>query len=385
MRDDNQKVALGVVGLGSMGMAHCRQALDVEGIELRAVLDVDEEQAQKVGEQYGIPYFTDHEEMFDSGLVDAIIIATPHFYHADVAVAAFHNGVHVLCEKPLAVRASSARRMVEEAEKNDCKFAVMFQIRTEPIMRKARQIVENGELGRIRRTLLVLPEFRSQAYYDAGTWRATWAGEGGGPLLNQGPHMMDIFLMLGGLPSQVLGWTRTVMHDIEVEDEAEARLTYENGASGYLYVSTCEPGPGFLLQIFGDKGKLRIMGEQMSFVQYDTPVEEFSKNSDSMWGSPKAERSPIELPEANSGQAEIMRNFAAAILHGEELLSPARAGLNQLELSNAIMLSSWTDSPVSIPVDREKFDALLDERIAKSSFEPGGESQTTRITDPKLG
>jgi predicted dehydrogenase len=291
----------------------------------------------------------------------------------------------VLCEKPLAVRASSAERMLAEARENDCRFAVMFQRRTEPLFRKAREIVENGGLGPVRRTLLVVPEFRPQVYYDAGTWRATWAGEGGGPLVNQGPHMMDIFLMLGGVPCEVHGRTRTVMHDIEVEDEAQAGLVYPNGASGYLYVSTCEPEPGALLQVFGDRGKLQIMDGRLSFARYAAPVEEFSRTADSMWDSPAFEEVPVDLPQVESGQKEMMRNFARAISGDEELFAPAVVGFHQVELSNAIMLSSWTGEPASLPVDREAFDAMLEERIERSRFQPGTETQTTRITDPRLG
>lgn len=378
-------IPFGVIGLGSMGTAHCRYATGVEELELQAVADIDAEQARSVGEQYGVEHFADHRELLESGVVEAVSVVVPHFHHREVALDAFRAGVHVLCEKPLAVRAGSVDRMLEEARENDCVFSVMFQRRTEPVFRKARQIVEGGGVGPVRRTLLVVPEFRPQVYYDAGTWRATWAGEGGGPLVNQGPHMMDIFLMLGGVPVEVRGRTRTVMHEIEVEDEAQAALVYENGARGYLHVSTCEPEPGALLQVFGDRGKLQIMDERLSFARYTVPVSEFSRTAGSMWDSPEFEEVPMDLPQVESGQREMMRNFARSILGEEDLHAPAVAGLHQVELSNAIMLSSWTGEPASIPVDREAFDALLEERIERSRFRPGTETQTTRITDPKLG
>jgi predicted dehydrogenase len=197
--------------------------------------------------------------------------------------------------------------------------------------------------------------------------------------------MMDIFLMLGGLPREVFGQTRTVMHEIEVEDEAQALLTYDNGAVGYAHITTCEPQPGPLLQIYGDGGKLKIEGDELSFARYRTPVGEFSDTTDSMWDKPEYEEVPLELPECDSGQVEMMRNFARAVLYDDELYAPAEAGLHQLELSNAIMLSSWTGESVSIPVDRDQFNSLLEERIANSSFQPGSEKETKRVTDPKLG
>jgi predicted dehydrogenase len=314
-----------------------------------------------------------------------VVIATPHYYHPPIAVDAFEAGLHVLSEKPIGVRVGHAEKMVEAAQKHEKIFCVMFQRRTEPPIRKALELVKNGELGAVRRTLLVSPEFRSQAYYDSGTWRATWAGEGGGPMMNQAPHIMDIFVQLGGMPAKVKGNTKTLMHDIEVEDQADAILEYENGAPGYFYVSTCEPGPGQIIQVWGDNGKLQFLDGDLSFTRYETPVSVFSRENTEMWGSPPSENVDLDLPECESGHQVILRNFARAILHGEELISPGADGVQQLELANAIHLSSHLGEEVEIPIDREQFNELMAQLAATSDYDESQAGQVERVTDPQFG
>jgi len=379
-----QKVRVGVVGVGGMGAAHCECCQKVEEVELAAVADIDAERAAEVGQKYGVPHFASHEELINSGLVDAITIATPHYFHPPIAIDAFKAGLHVLSEKPIAVRISMAEKMVAAAEQSGKVFAVMFQRRSSPEVRKARELVDSGALGEIRRTLLVSPEFRSQAYYDSGGWRATWGGEGGGVLMNQAPHIMDIFVTLGGLPRRVTGKCKTLMHEIEVEDHAEAVLEYDNGATGYFYVSTCEPGPGQIVQFFGDKGKLQLTDGKLSFCAYEPSVSEFNATNTATWGAPERKEPPLELPEVESGHHVILRNFARAILYGEELLAPGEVGLKSLELANAIMLSSFRGEPVELPIDREAFDKLIEKLIASSSYEPAQATRTRRETDPRL-
>ena len=378
------KVRLGIVGVGGMGSGHCSSCEKVEEVELAAVADIDGDRAKEIGEQYGVPYFTSHEDLLKENLVDAVLIATPHYFHPPIAVDAFQAGVHVLSEKPIGVRVGDAEQMAKAAKKAGKVFGVMFQRRTEPAIRKARELVESGELGEIRRTLLVSPEFRSQAYYNSGGWRATWAGEGGGPMMNQAPHIMDIFVLLGGMPSRVTGKTATLMHEIEVEDHAEAVLEYPNGACGYFYVSTCEPGPGQVIQIWGEKGKLQFIDGQLRFTRYATPVSEFSRTNDQMWGGPEQEEVEIELPECERGHHVILQNFCRAILHGEELLAPGEFGLKSLELTNAIMLSSHKGGPVDIPIDRDQFNEMMEHLCATSSYDPSQARKTKRETDPGL-
>ena len=290
----------------------------------------------------------------------------------------------MLSEKPIGVQVSEAEKMVRASKRYKKVFAVMFQRRTEPTIRKARELVAAGVLGEIRRTLLVSPEFRSQAYYDSGGWRATWAGEGGGPLMNQSPHIMDLFTLLGGVPKTVTAWTRTLIHDIEVEDQAEAILEYANGAVGYFYVSTCEPGPGQIIQIFGDKGKLELHNGQLRVTVYEPGVAEFSRTNTAMWGGPKGTDLELELPQCETGHHAILRNFCRAILYGEELLSPGAEGLRSVELTNAIMLSSYKKKPVTIPTKRKEFNGMLKRLISKSVYKKKV-AKAKRETDPRLG
>lgn len=378
-------VRIGVIGVGGMGSGHCNSIQDIEEIELAAVVDIDGDRAREIGEKHDVPHFEHHGELLDAEMVDAVVVATPHYYHPPIAIDAFQAGLHVLSEKPIGVRVGYAEKMVKAARQNDRIFCVMFQRRTEPAIRKARELVASGELGEIRRTLLVSPEFRSQAYYDSGGWRATWAGEGGGPLMNQSPHIMDIFVQLGGMPEKVSGTTKTLMHEIEVEDQAEAVLEYENGAPGYFYVSTCEPGPGQIIQIWGEKGKLQFLDGDLSFTRYKTPVSEFSRTNTEMWASPEAEQVKLDLPECDSGHHVILRNFARAILHGEELIAPGADGVNQLELANAIMLSSHLGETVRCPIDRQQFNELMEHLSATSSYDESQAGQVKRETDPQFG
>jgi len=273
-----------------------------------------------------------------------------------------------------------AEKMAEAAKKSGKVFSVMFQMRTTAAVRKAIELVRSGELGEVKRTLLVSPEFRSQAYYNSGTWRATWAGEGGGVMLNQAPHIMDVFVELGGLPARVTGYCRTQMHDIEVEDHAEAMLEYENGATGFFHVSTCEIGER-TLEIVGDKGKLRLVGGKLSFRRFVPSLSEFNRTNTEMWGSPKVEEVDLEIQECEHGHQVVLRDFARAILYGEPLVTPGEVGLGSLELANAIILSSKKGAPVELPIDRGEYDKLLEELCATSKFK-GDWDVTSVETDP---
>jgi len=379
----DERVRVGIVGVGGMGTGHCRTIGDIEEIELAAVADINEERAREVGQEFGVPSFGSHTALIESGLVDAVVIATVHYFHPPIAIDAFEAGLHVLSEKPIGVRVSRAEAMVEAARKSGKVFCVMFQMRTTPVVKKAKELIDSGQIGDIRRTLLVSPEFRSEAYYRSGTWRATWAGEGGGVMMNQAPHIMDVFTMLGGLPSRVHGRCDTLLHDIEVEDQATAMLEYANGAAGYFYCSTCERGER-TLEIVGDKGKLRMDGDALRFWRFEPAVSEFNRTNTEMWGFPKSEEVELELEECETGHKAILRNFARAILHDEPLIAPGEVGVKSLELANAITLSSDLGEPVDLPIDRHQFDALIERLAAGSKFRSEW-TATQAETDPRFG
>jgi len=377
------KVRIGIIGVGGMGYAHCKSVVNLEETELTCVCDNDEEVARERGEEFGVKYFTDYNELIKSGLCNAVIVATPHWFHSEIAVSAFENGLHVLSEKPITVKVSDADRMVEAAEKNKKVFAVMYQRRTEWFVRKAKEIIDNGKIGEVLRTVCIDPWYRPQAYYNSATWRATWKGEGGGVLINQAPHTIDIFTYLAGLPSKIEAKTRTRLHDIEVEDEVSALLEYKNGAWGYYYTSTCEPVGPFHLEVSGDKGKLIIRGEDITFYNYETPIKEFTEKALDMWASLKTEEEKIiASSNLSSGSSVIIRNFARNILYGEKLIAPGKEGLNSVEFINACILSGKKNKVVDIPVDRKEYDELMEE--LKKTSKPKKVVRVQRITDPNI-
>lgn len=382
-----QTLRVGVVGMGGMGLGHCRFVKEiVPETELTAVCDTHADRAQAASEQYGAPAFTHPEEMFRSGLVDAVIIATPHYDHAPVAVSAFEHGLHVLVEKPLCVSVSDGDRMIAAAQRAQKKFAIGYQHRFRPEVQAARRLIEQGVLGEVRRTLLITAWYRTQAYYDSGGWRATWAGEGGGVLINQAPHSIDLWLWLGGMPSRVWGQTRTALHAIETEDEAFALVEYPNGAHGYLYATTNEEPSENLIEICGDRGKLRLHDGQLQVWRLKHSIRQFTYEAEGMWDGIPAESIEPPLPPlpegALEGQPALIQNFARAVLYDEPLITPGAEGIGTVEIINALILSSKREKPVAIPVERAEYDALLSELRAHSR--PKQRVREQRATDPNL-
>lgn len=374
-------VRIGIIGVGGMGSAHANSMKDVPRATLTAICDIDEAVCAAKAEAFGVPGFTKHTELLDSDLVDAVIVATPHYFHPPIAIDAWSRGMHVLSEKPISVTVKAADEMIAAWRKSGLKFSVMYQMRTEAIYIEAKRIIDSGALGEIYRTCMVMGWYRSQAYYDSGGWRATWTGEGGGVLINQAPHLLDIFTWLAGLPAAIHGEVRTNLHDIEVEDEAFAVLTYPNGAHGYLYTSTTEAPEAHLIEISGDKGKLRIQDGKIRLWTVDTPVRQHNRESEEMWSSPRGTEVPVELRETDSGHRAITANFVRAILDGEPLIAPGEEGLNAMEMINGMILSGKTGEKVSVPVDRDRYEALLAELRASSQGKSRLREQ--RVTDPQ--
>lgn len=358
-------VRFGVVGVGGMGSNHCGSFAKFPEGELAAVCDYSAERAKQVGEQFGVPYFSDYNELYASGLIDAVLVATPHPVRPPIVLNAFKAGIHVLSEKPLTERVSTADTMIEAAAKYGVAFGVMFQRRVEPTLAKAIEIAKSGKLGKIHRVTMISPEFRSQAYYNSGGWRATWAGEGGGVMMNQSPHILDLFIQIGGMPTSVYGRVETRMHDIQVEDIAEAIVTYEGGGSGYFYCSTNEAGPGQMIEVFGDKGKICWRDGQLRMWTFAIGVEEFSNTTDKKFGGLETKEVKLKIKDAAVGHWVITQNFAQHILRGKKLIAPGIDGLQSLELANAAWLSSDKGKPVSIPISRKAYDKFLEKKIAE--------------------
>lgn len=363
-----EKVKVGTIGVGGMGTGHCEGITkNVEEADLVAVCDTDKAVADEKAAQYGVPAFYDHKSLIKAGICDAVTIATPHYFHPPIAVDAFKAGLHVLSEKPIAVTGKAADKMLSTAEKSGKVFAVMYQHRTRGVMQAMKRIVDSGVLGRIYRATMIETHFRTQAYYNSAGWRATWEGEGGGVLLNQSPHGIDIFTWLMGMPEKVHAVTDTWRHDIEVEDEASALLWWENGAKGYYHTSTNEVPGTDLLEICGDKGKMVFAQGKLSFYGIEPDIDTFSNDSGIMWGSPEVSEQPVEIEDTATGHSAIIQNWARAILYGEDLLAPGAEGINSLEFINAVILSGATGKQVKLPVSRSKYDKFIKDKIKSST------------------
>ncbi len=377
-----KQVRIGVIGCGGMGQGHIALINELPGARLAAVASQTPENARSVGTANRVPYFTDYRRLIESQLCDAVLIATPHYFHPEIGLAAFQAGLHVLCEKPIAVTVRGADALVDAAEKSGRVFGVIHQYRTLPAIRLARELVESGRIGPVRRTLLVDPWYRSQAYYESSNWRATWAGEGGGVLINQAPHSIDFFLWLGGRPGRVTARTRNRLHDIEVEDEADALLEYPNGAWGYYYASTCDLETGPMFEISGDRGRLIYRDGRLELVTVPVDLSVHSRRAADMWDLPRLERSEPPLPGTASGHREIIRNFCAAILEGEPLIAPGSEGLWSVEFINALILSGRQGRPVDLPLDRDEYDRLLED--LRRNSRPKQVVRIQRKVDPKF-
>ena len=372
-------VRLGIIGVGGMGNGHARNTPNMPEIRLTAVCDSSPAALQAAMDDYEVPGFGSHTELLESGLVDACIIATPHFFHPPIAIDAMRRGIHVISEKPMAVRVSAADAMIQTAQETGVVFGVMFQQRALPVSQAAKRLVSSGRLGSIYRASLVDAHFRSQAYYNSASWRATWKGEGGGVLLNQAPHGMDIFTWLGGMPSRVTAQIKTRQHNIEVEDLAAAMLEYPNGGTGYLLETVNEVPTSSRIELCGEYGKLVLDKDGLHFWEVPSGVRAFSDSTPEMWGRPEVVEIDVPLEERETGHTAIVRNVARAILYGEDLIAPGPEALRSLELADAMLLSGHKDKPVDIPLDRREYDAFIAEMQATSQEK---HVQDQRITDP---
>lgn len=361
-------VRLGVIGLGTMGRTHVDSLAAISEVRLAAVCDGVAETASTVGTRLGVPFFTLPSDLINSGLCDALLLVTPHPSRPPMAIEAMKKGLHILSEKPLAESVSAADSMIKAAKKYKVALGVMFNRRAEQIFIKAFEWVQSGALGTVCRTTLITPEYRTQAYYDSAAWRGTWKDEGGGVMFNQSPHMLDLFIKLGGMPCEVLGRCETRLHHIEVEDTGEAMLRYPEGGTGYFYCSTAESGPGQMLEIFGTHGKLTYRDGKLTLCRFSQSIPDFTRSTTKIWSAPECTQETVEMPQAESGHKDIIRNFARHLLLGETLIAPGEDGLKSLELANAAWLSTELGKPVKLPLNRRAYDKFLGKKRAESSF-----------------
>ncbi len=317
---------------------------------------------------YATRGFLSSSELIKSGEVDAVLIATPHYSHATIGIEALDAGLHVLMEKPLCVHKAVCERLLAAHREKKQVFAVMFNQR--PYYRKLREMIRDNELGTIRRiNWIVTHWFRTAVYYASSSWRATWGGEGGGVLLNQSPHQLDLWQWLFGMPSKVRAFCQFGRyHDIEVEDDVTAYFEYENGTTGVLITSTGEAPGTDRLEIAAENGRVTIENDRFHWTRNVVPMSKFSKEAPDGFAKPAT--SEVELPIAGHGgqHNEVLQNFVDAILSGECLIAPAEEGIHSVELANAMLFSSGTDTTVSLPIDARLFERWLAEKIKNSSL-----------------
>lgn len=361
-----------VIGIGNMGFAHasCIANGEIDGMRLTAVCDTDIRKTKIFKEKHPqIKTFSDYKDLINSNIADCVIIATPHPSHAEIAIYALENDVHVMLEKPADISVSKVKVLNEVAEKSGKVFSIMFNQRTNSLFKKAREIVKSGALGELKRTVWIITNwYRTQKYYDSGDWRATWSGEGGGVLINQCPHNLDLWQWICGMPHSVTAVCDIAKyHNIEVEDDVTLFIRYENGAVGTFIASTGEyPGTN-RLEISGSKGKIVIENGILKWWKLGTDEREVCKNSDESFVKIDYDYTEIKQEEKESGHKGILRNFTNAVLFGEELLSPGTDGIFELTVSNAAYLSSWNGgTEVKLPFDTEEFDLKLS-KLAESS------------------
>ena len=364
-----QELRLGIIGLGNMGQFHANAiaAGKITDCHLAAVCDPDGRQLVRHLPARG---FLSSSELINSGEVDAVLIATPHYSHTTIGIEALGAGLHVLIEKPLSVHKADCERLLAAHRGRKQVFAAMFNQRTDPHYLKLREMIRDDELGTIRRiNWIVTHWFRTAVYYASSRWRATWAGEGGGVLLNQSPHQLDLWQWLFGMPTKVRAFCQFGRyHDIEVEDDVTAYFEYENGTTGVLITSTGEAPGTDRLEIAAEKGRVIIQDGRFYWTRNEVPMSKFSKESPD--GFAKPQTSEMEFPIAgHRGQHnEVLQNFVNAILHGERLIAPAEEGIYSVELANAMVFSSATDMTVSLPLDAGLFEGWLSDKIENSPF-----------------
>lgn len=369
-----KKVRIGVIGVGNMGSGHANILTNglIPNAELTALCDIAEARRTELKKQYPeIPVFADAEEMMKSGLVDAVTIAVPHYDHPPLAILAFSYGLHVLTEKPAGVYTKQVLEMNQAAEKSGKVFGIMYNQRTNPVYQKIRQLIQEGALGQIKRVSWIVTDwYRSQAYHDSCTWRSTWKTEGGGTLINQNPHQLDLWQWMFGMPDRIMSHVSFgKYYDIEVEDDVTAFMEYKNGMTG-VYITSTGEAPGMnRLEISCDMGLLIVEKGKITFRRNTVSEREFNKNNTAPFGVPECW--DCTIPVASDGGEQhtgILKNFCNAILDGTPLLAPGYEGVRGLTISNAIHYSAWTGGWADVKnFPAEEFYQLLQDKIKHST------------------
>jgi len=368
-----KSVRIGIIGMGNIGSHHADYLLagKIKRCELKAVSDSFVDKLVSY-QQRGLKIFDDGGELLRSGQVDAVIIATPHYQHTTLGIAALQAGLHVMVEKPISVHKAAAERLIAVRREHPRQvFAAMFQMRTEPRFAKIKKLIAEGDLGQIVRFSWIITEwFRTEAYYASGGWRATWKGEGGGLLINQCLHQLDMLQWLLGMPARVRSFVQLGrFHHIEVEDNVTSYMEFPNGATG-VFVSTTGEAPGSnRLEIVGEMGKMLLENDRLLFVRNE--ISMFQQSKTAKLGFQKPGVWNIEIPFATEAaqHATLTQNFVDAILDGAPLTAPGEEGIHSIELANVMLYSGLMEQTIELPLDGAAYEKKLNELIAASKFE----------------
>lgn len=369
-----ETVKYGIIGIGNQGSYYAKLITEgsIPNAILTAICDINDQKIENAKQKYGesITYFSDYKKMLESKVCDAVLVETPHYFHPEMVIDCLKTGHHAVCDKPAGVYTKQVCEMNEVAKKSNLKFAMMFNQRTNCVYRKMREIIANGEIGELQRVNWIITDwFRTQAYYNSGSWRATWNGEGGGVLINQCPHQIDLVQwVIGQMPKKVRGFCKYGRwHDIEVEDDVTAYFEYENGATGIFITTTGETPGTNRFEVSGTKGKLLCENNKLIWYKNSEDSYRFSQTTDQGFAQPAREVIEVETDGKNEQHAGILRNFTNAILGKEELFVDGTEGIYGVELMNAIELSGWNNGEeITLPVDKERYLNILTEKRKNS-------------------
>ena len=388
-----KKIRLGIIGIGNMGSGHATRikAGNCPDFVLTAVADINPKRLEWAERELGdgVKRFDSAEDMLSSGLIDACIVAVPHYDHPKYVIECLKKGIHVMCEKPAGVYTKQVREMNEEAKKHpDVVFGMMFNQRTNCVYRKMRELVQSGKYGQIRRTNWIITDwYRPQAYYNSGSWRATWSGEGGGVLLNQCPHNLDLWQWICGMPKKVSAHMQFgKWHDIEVEDDVSVYCEYPNGATGVFVTTTGDAKGTNRFEIQLDGAKLVADYSGLTVLEFDVSEPEFSRTNTVPFGNLSAHKADIELDGENPQHDGVLRAWGGAILRGEPLVADGSEGIRGLKLSNAIHLSAWLGRDIDLDeFDEDLFYSELQKRVATSRRKTNVVEQVADTSDTYAG
>ncbi|MBQ6528185.1 MAG: Gfo/Idh/MocA family oxidoreductase [Clostridia bacterium] len=383
-----EKVRLGIIGIGNQGSSYAKHFVKenwVPDIELVAIADINPARIAWAKENLSpdLAYFDDAIAMLDSGLINACVVSIPHYDHPRYVIECMKRGIHVMCEKPAGVYTRQVREMNEEAKKHpDVIFAMMFNQRTNCVYRKMRELIQSGKYGRVRRAnWLITSWYRSQYYYDSGDWRATWAGEGGGVLLNQCPHQLDLWQWILGMPKKLQSFMRYGQwHDIEVEDDVTTWMEYEDGHTGVFITSTGDAHGSNRFEVQMDGAQLIVEGDKLKVLEFEQLEQDWTKTNKIPFASVPAHEVDVETDGLNPQHQGVFEAFAGAILRGEPLVAGGEEGINGLTLSNAMHLSAFLGKPVEIPFDENLYEEELMKRVKTSRRKESGKAVFTDTT-----